>query len=341
MSQTAPTPRERVYTALSFSEPDVCPYYIWIDQEMVGPLAEHYQDPDFRETYVRDHTVMVEVLAGREPQPDGTYRDEFGTLWRQGNIPHIVRPALCEPSLEGYRFPDLATDAHFAHLPEWIERYQDRFRIVQLGMLFFERTWAMRGFENVLVDFYESPKFVDELLHGLEQVSLRAIERLLLQYGDRIDAIGFSDDTGGEHAMLLSPEMWRRILKPHLRRMFGRIRQAGKKAYFHSCGNIRPIVPDLIDIGVDMLQPLQPESMDIFELKREFGRDLCLVGGISTQKTLPFGTPEDVVIEVGKCLEHMAPGGGYVMAPAKPIMPGVPLANATALIDSIVQQRPS
>jgi len=88
-----------------------------------------------------------------------------------------------------------------------------------------------------------------------------------------------------------------------------------------------------------MIQPLQPEAMDIFELKREFGKDLCLVGGISTQKSLPFGTPQDVVDEVNLCLEKMAAGGGYILAPAKPILPGVPLENAIALIDKFVNQK--
>jgi uroporphyrinogen decarboxylase len=128
-------------------------------------------------------------------------------------------------------------------------------------------------------------------------------------------------------------------IQTNIQNGYGRIKRAGKKCYFHSCGYIRPILPDLIDIGIDMIQPLQPEAMDIFELKREFGKDLCLVGGISTQKTLPFGTPQDVIEEVNLCLEKMAAGGGYILAPAKPILPGVPVDNAVALIDRFVNQK--
>ena len=330
--------RDRVYRTLAFEEPEVCPYYVWIDRLMMEPLARHYGDAEFRDTYIRDYTVMTEIVARRHPVGDAMFRDDYGTVWRDGNIPHVERPALAAPSLRGYAFPDLSTDEHFAALPGWFEQYHDRFRIVQLGMLFFERTWAMRGFENILVDLYEAPAFVEELLDNLEQVCARIIDRLVERFGPQIDAIGMSEDQGGEHAMLIGPEMWRRFIKPRLARLVARIRTAGKKVYIHSCGHVVPIIPDLIEIGVDMLQPIQPEAMDIFALKREFGRDLCLVGGISAQRTIPFGTPEQIVREVRACLETMAAGGGYILAPAKPIPAGTPLENAVALIDSIVRQ---
>jgi uroporphyrinogen decarboxylase len=164
------------------------------------------------------------------------------------------------------------------------------------------------------------------------------IDRLVRDYGDRIDAIGLSEDYGTQRNLLISPAHWRRFIKPRLARMVERVHQGGKKFYLHSCGHVLPLVPELIEVGVDMLQPLQPEAMDIFELKRQFGRHLCLMGGISTQRTLPYGSADDVRREVGRCLEQMAAGGGYVMAPAKPILPGVPIANAVALIEAFVHQ---
>jgi uroporphyrinogen decarboxylase len=171
------------------------------------------------------------------------------------------------------------------------------------------------------------------------EVCLKTIEALVQRYGNRIDAVGLTEDAGSEHSMILGPDLWREMIKPRLARIYGRIKRAGKTCYFHSCGHIRPIIPDLIDIGVDMIQPLQPEAMDIFELKREFGKDICLVGGISTQKTLPFGTRQQVIDEIDLCLENMAAGGGYILAPAKPILPGVPVENAVALIDRFVRQK--
>jgi uroporphyrinogen decarboxylase len=161
---------------------------------------------------------------------------------------------------------------------------------------------------------------------------------LLRDYGDRIDAIGMSEDYGSQKSMMISPATWRTFIKPRLARLVGRIRGAGKQAYIHSCGHILPVIGDLVEIGVTMLQPIQPEAMDIFAVKRQFGKDLCLMGGISTQHTLHQGTSADVTREVHACLKHMAAGGGYVMAPAKAILPGVPVENAVALIDAFLKQ---
>jgi len=331
-------PRDRVLNAVAHKESDVCPYYIWIHPEMAGPLAEHYGDADFEENYVQNHSVMREVAARTKPLGDGKLIDEYGCTWRQGAALHIEKPGLDGPSLDGYTFPDLANAEHCEGLDEWLDRYRDRFKIIQLGMMFFERTWSLRGFENSLVDLIENPEFEMELLDGLESCCNNVIDYLLENFGDRIDAIGFSEDYGSETSMLISPKLWREFIRPHIERLSKRIHDGGKFVYLHSCGHIEPIIPDLIQLGVDILQPIQPEAMDILALKRHYGSRLCFAGGISTQRTLPFGSVADVVDEVQMCLSFMARGGGYIMAPAKPILPGVPLENAVALIDAIVKQ---
>ncbi len=143
---------------------------------------------------------------------------------------------------------------------------------------------------------------------------------------------------GTQRGLMFSPAQWRRFFKPGQKRMYDRIRAAGKVVYLHSCGNVEPIVGELIDMGVNMLQPIQPEAMDIFALKRQYGKHICFAGGVSTQQTLPYGTPDQVRSEVKRCIEVMGKGGGYVIAPAKPILPGVPIENAAALIDTLVKQ---
>lgn len=337
-------PRDAVLQAMRFEETKPCPYYAWIDPAMVDALAGIYGSERFLGsaggliTFDGSFTAMTEVKA-QPVHDDGEYfEDEYGAKLRRGSILHLETPALGGPSLDGYTFPDMTTDIHFADLDAWTQANASRFRIVQLGMLFWERTWFMRGMQEIMMDFHTNPGFVEELLDGLEEVCISVIDRLLADYGDRLEAIGFSEDYGTEISLMMSPETWRRFIKPHLARMCERIRQGGKKVYLHSCGHVRPIIADFVEIGVDMLQPLQPEAMDIFEIKRTFGHELCLVGGISTQQTLPFGTPEEVRREILMCLEHMAAGGGYIMAPAKAIMAGVPPENARALIDTFTGQ---
>jgi uroporphyrinogen decarboxylase len=336
--------RQAVFAALRFEQQTPCPYYIWIDDRMVSSLAERYGAENFvgaagtTRTFGSSYTAMTEVAALPVEDDGDSYVDEYGAGVRRGAELGLERPALSQPSLAGYQFPDMTTPPHFAHLDAWFERHTKRFRIVQLGMMFFERSWFMRGMENLMMDFHLHPAFVHELLDGLETVCAGTIDRLVRDFGDRIDAIGMSEDYGSQKNMLISPATWREFIKPRLARLIGRIRGAGKQAYIHSCGYVLPIIGDLVDIGVTMLQPIQPEAMDIFEVKRRFGRDLCLMGGISTQHTLHQGTPADVVREVQACLQHIAAGGGYVMAPAKPILPGVPVENATALIDAFLKQ---
>ncbi len=336
--------REAVYQSLKFQQPDVCPYYIWIDKEMVGPLSEIYGPESFigpeggTKTFSGSYTAWTEILALPVSDSGNRYTDEFGADFIRGSTLHLDRPALAGPSVKGYEFPDLTTDKHFEAFDAWLKANPERFKIVQLGMLFWERTWFMRGMENIMMDIHLNPKFVGELLDGLQSVCLKIIDRLLKDYGDEIDGIGLSEDYGTEKNLMINPNKWREFIKPRLAQICERIRTAGKAVYIHSCGHVRPVIPDLVEIGVNMLQPLQPEAMDIFEIKREFGKDLCLMGGICTQRTLPYGSVEDVRSEVQACLKHMAAGGGYVMAPAKPILPGVPLENARALIDAFVNQ---
>ena len=332
------TPRDRVFKALNHEEADICPYYIWVHDDMIPPLARHYQNPDFKDGTITDHSVMTEITAATTPLSDDVFRDEYGCLWKQGAALHLEEPALDRPSLSGYKIPDLTSPEHFEGLRNWLVQYSDRFRIVQLGMLFFERAWCVRGFETFFMDMIEHPEFVEDLLDALADVCLGVIDQLLSSFGDSIDAIGFSDDYGSERSLLISPSLWRQFLPPRLERLYNRIKSGGKKVYLHSCGHVEPLLPDFIDLGVDLLQPIQPEANDIYRLKVDFGSRICLVGGISTQVTLPFGTPDEVRREVAKCLAVMAKGGGYIMAPSKPILPGVPIENAVALIDAMVNQ---
>jgi uroporphyrinogen decarboxylase len=336
--------REAVFASLRFERQQPCPYYIWIDDSLVAPLAERYGVENFvgaprtTRTFGGSYTAMTEVAALPIEDHGDHYVDEYGARIRRGAELGLERPALSQPSLAGYQFPDLTTPQHFAHLDAWMRQHAERFRIVQLGMMFFERSWFMRGMQNLMMDFHLHPAFAHELLDGLEAVCANVIDRLLRDFGDRIDAIGMSEDYGSQKSMMISPATWREFIKPRPARLVGRIRGAGKQAYIHSCGHILPVIGDLVDIGVTMLQPIQPEAMDIFEVKRRFGKDLCLMGGISTQHTLHQGTPADVTREVRACLKDMAAGGGYVMAPAKAILPGVPVENAVALIEAFLKQ---
>jgi uroporphyrinogen decarboxylase len=330
-------PRDLVLKALRHEETDFCPYVIWIkDAELKSRLAAFYQVEDIFNGIICNHIEFCgHIKAALRPLPDGSYQDEFGTLLDIGNIPHVIQPALATPSLSGYTFPNLATDEHFSRVPGYIQKFPDRFRIVQLLELFFERAWNMRGMQEFLMDIVNEPAFVENLLDQLLDIMLDCVEKIGQDHGAEMDAIGWTDDYGGQKNLMISPRSWRKIFKPRLAILCERIHRAGKFVFFHSCGNIEAILPDLIEIGVDILNPIQPETMDIFKLKREYGQDICFFGGLGTQQTLMHGSPREVKSEVAACLQGMRTGGGFVIAPAKDIMSNVPFENALALIDSL------
>jgi len=147
------------------------------------------------------------------------------------------------------------------------------------------------------------------------------------------DCIALSDDYGSQQSLLMSPADWRRFVKPHLAKIFEFAKSRGRTVFLHSDGNIYSIIGDLIDIGCDILHPVQPEVMDVFKLKREFGRDISFFGGIRTQDLLPHGTPEEIKNEVRKLKQVMGRGGGYIFSNGITIQADVQLDNLVAMID--------
>jgi len=153
-----------------------------------------------------------------------------------------------------------------------------------------------------------------------------------------IDAMMFGDDWGQQRGLLMGPRLWRRFIKPRIREMYQASKSAGKFVFIHSCGDVKELFPDLIECGLDCFNPFQPEVMDVFEMKRQYGQDLCFYGGISTQKTLPYGTPDDVRAEVQANIERVGANGGYIASPAHAIPGDAPPENIDAMIQVLRNQ---
>jgi uroporphyrinogen decarboxylase len=145
-----------------------------------------------------------------------------------------------------------------------------------------------------------------------------------------------TDDYGDQRGIGIGPERWRTFIKPRLARLYERIHGAGKKTFHHTCGNVFDIIPDLIEIGLDVLQSVQPETMPVYEIKRLYGKDICLWGGLGTQRLLPFGTPQEIRKEARRLKRELGRNGGYIFSSAKPILPEVPVENAVALIEESI-----
>jgi len=199
----------------------------------------------------------------------------------------------------------------------------------------FEAAGWLRGIEQFYVDLAWYPALAGRIMDRLLERKVAWLERALAEYGDLLDVACEGDDLGGQATTLTSPEMFRRLVKPRMRDIFATIHaRSGAKAFLHTCGAVREIIPDLIEIGVDILNPVQVSAagMETAELKREFGRELVFWGGgVDTQRVLGRGTPAEVRDEVRRRIDDLAPGGGFVFAAVHNIQADVPPENVLAM----------
>ena len=195
----------------------------------------------------------------------------------------------------------------------------------------FEHSWTcLRGADQFFMDLVLNEDFVLALFEKLLEIDIKLYANYMDAVGDLIDVVGVGDDLAGENAPLISPEMYRKLVKPYQAKLWKSIKEKTDAYLFlHSCGSIYKLIPDLIEMGVDIINPVQvaAKDMDSKRLKEEFGDDLTFWGGIDTQKILPFGSPQNVEDEVKKRLSDFAPGGGYVLNAVHCIQPGVPPEN--------------
>jgi uroporphyrinogen decarboxylase len=201
----------------------------------------------------------------------------------------------------------------------------------------FERSWTLRGFNESLVDSAAHEDFYLELVDRVAEHQMSIVERLL---EFPVDGIMFGDDWGYQRGVLLGAERWRRLLKPYYARMYARVHEAGRYVLSHCCGSVRDIMPDIIEIGLDVLQSVQPEpeGMDPYQLKGDFGDQITFWGGLGSQSTIPFGTPREIRAEIARLCREMGRGGGYILSPAKPLQPETSTENAVAVLEGFLEQ---
>jgi len=235
-----------------------------------------------------------------------------------------------------YPLPDIDAEYRYEDLGRQIASVQGRglAALATMTSTIFEVAWYMRGMERLLMDFVDNPEFSAALLDRITEVrKVQAARYAALGP----DVITVGDDVGTQRAMLMSPVMWRRWLKPRLAAVISAARRVRPDVlvFFHSDGNVEPIIGDLIEIGVDILNPVQPECMDPADLKRRFGDRLSFWGTIGTQSTFPFGTADDVRLEVKIRAMTVGRGGGLFLAPTHFVEPEVPFENIVAFVEAV------
>lgn len=331
------TRKERVELAITHQEPDRVPHQINLTIPAREMLEQHFGTKDL-DAVLENHIATTNAELPMVEVAPGYFRDEWSVVWNRTvdrDIGVIEGAVLPEPSLDGLNLPDPHDPGRYQGFPAFIEGHRDQFLFCDIGFSLFERAWTLRGLETFMMDLVLHPDFVEELLDTIVEFDLGIIE----EAGRfEFDAFQIGDDWGQQSGVTMGPEAWRRFIKPRAARLYAAAHEAGKHVVIHSCGAVQELFDDLIEVGVEVFSPFQPEVMDVVEMKRRFGDRLAFYGGVSTQKTLPQAGPEGVRAEVRRLIDAVGKGGGYILAPAHDVQRDVPLENLLALLDEVQSQ---
>ena len=363
--------RERVLEALNHQEADRIPFDLGgtcttIEVDAYEELKKHLGVKSKTRIFCRRHAEIDEEVLMKfnvdtryvriNPPSDmkkevncRSYVDEWGIRWGMplssyyyDMLDHPLEGAGIE-DLEGYPWPDPHDPERTRGLREkakYLFERTDRALVADaVGLGIFEQSWALRGFENFLVDLLVNPQFARLLLDKVADIYIGLLEEFLAVIGEYIQVVTVTEDIAGENGLLISLRTYREIIKPYHVRLCKSIKEK-TSAYllWHVCGSIREAIPDLIDLGIDALNPIQVSAtnMDTRNLKRDFGEKMTFWGGgCDNRQVLPLGTPREIREEVRRRIKDLASGGGFVFAPIHNIQPGVPPENIVAMWEAL------
>jgi uroporphyrinogen decarboxylase len=285
----------------------------------------------------------------RQILPDASLLDIWGVHYRveqhqfgqyEGHASYPLGNADSVSGLKAHPWPQ-PDWWDFSELPAMIDRLQQDgpFHVrLRLGS-FFEQAWALRGLEKFMMDLVINPKIPTYIMDRILEVHLANLETVLQLTGDRLDMVYTYDDVATQKSLMISPQLWRDLIKPRHKRLLDVVHRYGKAAMYHCDGAIAPLIPELLDIGVDVLNPIQTDSpgMEPELLKEKYGGRLTFHGGIDIIKTLPQGTTAQVQQEVKRRIEILGRDGGYVMCSSHHIQPDTPLSNVLAMYDTALR----
>jgi uroporphyrinogen decarboxylase len=331
--------KELVYRALAFEPVPRVPYAIDFTVPARGKLCASPRGRALYERLANDLllTPVIRVEWGSY-DAQGLYEDEFGLVWDRRIDPDIgiPRPFVTPENLHSVRWPDPARPERFEPLRRNLREHPERFQVLALDFSLYERAWGLRGLSNMYLDMVEHPDFVEALLDRVLEFNLAVIEAGLAACPG-VDAVHFGDDFGSQLGIPIGPARWRTLLKPRLARQYAAVRGAGKKVSIHSCGKVEEILDDLVEIGVDLFNPFQPEVMDVAAVYERYRGRLAFWGGVSTQRLLPYASVAEVQRQVEELLA-MGRRGGYVIAPAHATPGDATVPNMEAMLSLVLEQ---
>jgi uroporphyrinogen decarboxylase len=354
--------RERVAAALNHTTSDRCPWQatftpefaerIRVDMGLEDGAGAHNPhgagNPCDLEIALDQDILITSVGWANSYYGEGSeYVDEWGIAWKSVayktpfGLGHYTEPVghplagAGRDALARYEAPDPTRPELYSEAEQLLVAHGSQYWIVGSTVTtIFETAWALRGFEQMLTDFIDDPALADGILEIPYRYHLAAAERLV-ELG--VDMIWLGDDIGQQQGMLISPKHWRRFLKPRMAHFIERLKTINPdlKVAYHTDGCVYAVIAELIEIGLDVLNPVQPAAMDAVRLKREYGRDLCFWGSVDEQYTLPFGSPDEVSAQVAERIATLGEGGGLILAPTHHVQLDTPLENFWAMVKAV------
>lgn len=362
------TSKKRVIKALDHQRPDIIPTDYWAVPETTQILLKKFGLKN-EEQLLRKLGIDIRYVKPRylkedyQEQPDGslhkrrdgnTFVDIWGVerrkvSWGKGSYLEVKREPLAQArnvkEIERYNWPN-PKDFDFKSVSKQCTQYKD-YAVICTGdrlttrASVFKLAMYLRGMDRLLKDLYLNPKLVKALVAELTKFHLVHNRMIFEAAADKIDIFMLGDDFGSAKGPMISPDKFRKFFKTPLRKLIALSKKYGLKAMLHTDGGVRELIPDFIDIGLDILNPIQTSAkgMNPHQLKKEFGQDLCFHGSVDVQHTLPFGTEEQVKTEVWKRIDALGPDG-FILAPSHNLQPDVPVQNIIAMYQSAQSYTP-
>jgi uroporphyrinogen decarboxylase len=343
--------RERTLAALAHEQPDRVPLDFSATPEVWEALQAHFGTSD-RSAVLGALHVDVRGVGGRYVGPplpryaDSSWEDVYGIRLKNVSYEAGTYDEVAQFVLDGAETPE-EIDAHRWPSADWFDfsgigeacARLDEYAITAHGPGVFQRVTWLRRMDKVLLDMMLQPELAVALMARLTAFHEAYYTRYLEAADGRIDILYVTDDYGSQKGLLMSPAMWRQFIGPNLKRLVDVAHAHGARFMLHSCGGVRDLIPDLIAVGVDVLDPIQTQAAGMVprELKEHFGGELSFHGAIDTQTTLPFGTVEDVRQEVRDRIAVLGRGGGYILAPTHNIQPDTPVERILAMYETAVE----
>ncbi len=351
--------KQRINYTTNFQEPDKVPAHMnatkWVVEKLKKALQVNSDKELLKALNIDVYDMRgIDLHSGTVPRYEGPPNDLLNPDWKGGigslwGITEIENrtgagwtldmeepPMAGEKSIEDLeKYPWPENDwFDYSNLRNELD-YWKEFSVMATGASVFQHVTFIRGMDYLMMDMLTNPDLARFLFDKVFDFYYEYYRRMFEAAGDLIDVFALADDLGMQNSLLISPEMIDEYVSPRLKKMADLAHNYNIKLLLHTCGNIEPLIPRFIDLGVDILDPVQPECMDPVEIKRKYGKHICLRGGISVQNIVSRGTVDEVIKETKRIVEGLKPGGGYIFAPGHPVLQDdIPVENIIAMYET-------